>query len=81
MAWAAAHGVPLTCNEFCVYKVFAPRAARLRWLADVTSVFVEQGIGWTVWDYAGNFGVATGEGGHRQPDVEVLAALGLEART
>lgn len=80
VAWAAARGVPLTCNEFGVYKVFAPRAARLRWLADVTSVFVEQGIGWTVWDYAGDFGVATGEGGHRQPDVEVLAALGLEAR-
>jgi endoglucanase len=80
VAWAAARGVPLTCNEFGVYKTFAPRAARLRWLADVTSVFVEQGIGWTVWDYAGDFGVATGDGGHRQPDVEVLAALGLEAR-
>ena len=80
VAWAAASGVPLTCNGFGVYRDFVPRAARLRWLADVTSVFVEQGIGWTVWDYASDFGVVTGEGGRRRPDDAVLEALGLGER-
>ncbi|MET0302941.1 MAG: cellulase family glycosylhydrolase [Microbacteriaceae bacterium] len=76
-AWARERGLPLTCNEFGVYREFAPRAGRLRWLEDVTSVFEELGIGWTAWDYAGDFAVAIGERGHREPDVDVLAALGL----
>src|SRR5665811_1902052 len=80
VARAAASGAPLTCNEFGVYRDFVTRAARLRWLADVASVFVEQGIGWTVWDYARDFGVVTGEGGRRRPDDAVLEALGLGER-
>jgi endoglucanase len=76
-AWARERDLPLTCNEFGVYKEFAPRAGRLRWLEDVTSVFEEFGIGWTAWDYAGDFAVAVGERGHREPDPDVLAALGL----
>lgn len=75
--WAAARGVPLLCNEFGLYREFVPRAGRLRWLADVTGVFADAGIGWTVWDYAGDFGVVVGERGARRPDREVIAALGL----
>lgn len=76
-AFARERGVMLTCNEFGVYRDFVPRAGRLRWLRDVTGVLEELGAGWTVWDYAGDFGVVTGEPGAREPDEEVLAALGL----
>jgi hypothetical protein len=35
------------------------------------------GIGWTLWDYAGSFGVATKQSGHPTADAEVVKALGL----
>jgi aryl-phospho-beta-D-glucosidase BglC (GH1 family) len=76
VTWAADRGVPLTCNELGVYRQ-APREARLRWLKDVTALLAQNGVGWTVWDYAGDFGVVTGERGHRSPDTDVIAALGL----
>ena len=76
--WASAHGGPVICDEFGVYKEVAPRASRLEWLRDVTTAMRARGIGWTVWDYAGNFGVATGPRGGRQADRDVLAALGLD---
>ncbi|HEX8118403.1 MAG TPA: cellulase family glycosylhydrolase, partial [Pyrinomonadaceae bacterium] len=56
--WARRRGVPLTCNEFGVYRAYAPADARLRWIADVRSALERHGIGWTMWDYAGGFGVA-----------------------
>ncbi len=77
VAWAAERGTQLTCNEFGVYREFVPRDARLRWLHDVRTVLEENGIGWTIWDYAGDFGVVTGGPGARRPDTEVLTALGL----
>ena len=75
--WAAKNGVPLTCNEFGIYRKFVPRDSRLRWLHDLTTAFSTRGIGWTVWDYAGDFGVVVGGSGEREPDAEVVAALGL----
>jgi hypothetical protein len=38
------------------------------------------GIGWTMWDYAGGFGVVTKQNGHATPDIEVVKALGLARR-
>lgn len=77
--WAHAHGLPLTCNEFGVYKKYAPRASRLAWLRDVSTALTEAGIGWTMWDYAGDFAVVTREEtGALTPDHEVVAALGLQ---
>lgn len=76
-AFAASRGASLTCNEFGVYQRFVPRDSRLRWLRDVTGVFAELGVGWTVWDYAGDFSVAVGERGARRADDDVVSALGL----
>jgi endoglucanase len=79
--WARARGLPLTCNEFGVYKEFSPRASRLAWLRDVSATLTANGIGWSVWDYAGSFAVAVkNQYGIRVPDHEVVTALGLPAK-
>lgn len=71
-----ADGRPLTCNEFGVFNG-APRQTRLDWCADIVTALEEAGIGWTIWDYAGDFAVTFGEPGARIPDVEFLARLRL----
>lgn len=78
--WARARGLCLTCNEFGVYKKFSPRASRLAWVRDVSSALSAGGIGWTMWDYAGDFAVVVADAqGVRVPDQELLHALGLSA--
>lgn len=77
IAWGRQHGVALTCNEFGVYTEFSPRNSRLAWIADISRLLSQNGIGWTMWDYAGSFAVATGQYGQRSPDREVVHALGL----
>lgn len=79
VVWAERHGLPLTCNEFGVYREFSPRASRLAWLRDVSGVLADKGIGWTMWDYSGGFAVAPHDRtGARIPDAGVMAALGLQ---
>jgi hypothetical protein len=78
-AWGRRHGVALVCNEFGVYRAYAPAAARLRWIRDVRAALERRRIGWAMWDYAGGFGVAVREGGRVEPDAETAAALGLGA--
>ena len=78
--WARRRGVPLTCNEFGVYRAYTAPQDRLRWLADVRAALERHGIGWAMWDYAGGFGVAVREkGGGAELDPETAAALGLRA--
>jgi endoglucanase len=78
--WARAHELCLICNEFGVYKKFAPRNSRVTWVHDVSSALTAAGIGWTMWDYAGDFAVVVNnEHGIRTPDHELVAALGLPA--
>lgn len=75
--WAEQHGVHLTCNEFGVYRSFAPAESRAAWLADVRSVLEEHGIGWAMWDYAGGFSVVNEVNGVRVADEATVSALGL----
>lgn len=75
--WGRRHGLCLTCNEFGVYKKFSPRASRLAWLRDVSSTLSANGIGWTMWDYAGDFATVAVKDGVRVPDADVVSALGL----
>lgn len=77
-AWAAARKVPVTCNEFGVFREHADPEERAAWINDVRSSLEAHGIGWTMWDYAGGFGVVSGDPGKRTPDARVLKALGLE---
>jgi hypothetical protein len=77
--WGRKHNVPLTCNEFGVFRNFSPPASRLRWIEDVRTALERHGIGWAMWDYAGSFGVATKKDGSATPDPQTVAALGLRA--
>ncbi|MDQ3742778.1 MAG: glycoside hydrolase family 5 protein [Acidobacteriota bacterium] len=79
--WAQRRGVPLTCNEFGVYRAFAPADARLRWIEDVRAALERHRIGWTMWDYAGGFGVAVRKDGRAEIDPRTVAALGLSGKT
>jgi endoglucanase len=76
--WATTHDRRIIINEFGVYKPFAPRADRIRWLSFVRTQSEEHGMGWCMWEYAHEFGFAEGEPEERVLDAGVLEALGLQ---
>lgn len=58
---------------------FAPPADRTRWIQDARTTFEGFGIGWALWDYDGNFGLASRDAtGRLTYDAPILAALGLQ---
>jgi len=75
--WARRRGVPVVCNEFGVYRDFAEPQDRAAWIHDVRTSLERHGIGWTMWDYSGSFGVVTKKDGRIVPDEITLRALGL----
>jgi len=77
-AWAQRRGVPLVCNEFGVYRAYSDPEDRDAWIHDVRTALERNGIGWTMWDYSGSFGVVTKKDGKTVADDGVLRALGLK---
>ena len=72
-------GLVLTCNEFGVFRPYADPNDRAAWLHDVRTILEKYGIGWTMWDYRGGFGVVTKDkNGKSVPDPVTLRALGLQ---
>jgi endoglucanase len=74
--------VRIICDEFGVIRSKVDPASRNRWLHDVRAALESMGIGWTVWDYADEFGVATKQASAPatlapELDRSTLAALGL----
>lgn len=76
--WAKRWNVPVTCNEFGVYRATANPQDRAAWISDVRTTLEKYGIGWTMWDYSGGFGVVTKKDGRAIPDEVTLKALGLK---
>jgi len=76
--WGRHWNVPLTCNEFGVFRRYAEPEDRGRWLRDVRLTLEAAGIGWNMWDYSGGFGVVSGKPGQRTADPVTLGALGLK---
>ncbi len=76
-AWAARHGVYITCNEFGAFRKFAKAENRVAWLQDMRIALEKHRIGWTMWDYAGSFAVVNKVNGQAQREPELLKALGL----
>jgi hypothetical protein len=76
--WARRREVPLVCNEFGVYREYSDPQDRAAWLHDVRTAFERNGIGWTMWDYSGSFGVVTKKDGKAVADDGVLKALGMK---
>lgn len=61
------HGVQVACNEFGVYVGGPDRASQLNWMRDVLDLFVQNGIGWSYWNYKNlDFGIISrGEQRHQ----------------
>jgi endoglucanase len=76
-AWAKSRNVAVICDEFGVYREDANPADRAAWLTDVRTSLEQHGMGWTMWDYSGGFGVVTKRDGRPVPDGTTLRALGL----
>jgi len=74
-AWAKKHHVDLTCNEFGVYRRFAPADSRRAWLQDVRSLLEKYDIGWTVWEYDSGFGVVKRQKDKPIADQKIVQAL------
>ncbi len=75
--WGRERDVPVICNEFGAFRDTAPSASRVRYLHDVRSALEENGIGWAMWDWSGNFGLVTHDQGRIVPDAADVEALGL----
>jgi len=76
--WARQRGVVLVCNEFGVYRDYADPHHRAAWIRDVRTALESHNIGWTIWDYSGNFGVVIKKDGKSVPDELTIQALGLK---
>ena len=78
-AWGHSNNVPLLCNEFGAYRQFTEAPSRMNWLHDVRTALEADGIGWTMWDYRGGFGVVFKEDGKpARVDGDVVDALGMK---
>ena len=78
-AWAKRWGVPVICNEFGVYRKTSNQQDRAAWISDVRTTLEKYGIGWTMWDYSGGFGVVTKQEGHLAVlDAATVKALGMK---
>ncbi|MFZ0815855.1 MAG: glycoside hydrolase family 5 protein [Candidatus Sulfotelmatobacter sp.] len=75
--WARQRGVPVVCNEFGVYRDYSESQDREAWIRDVRTALERHGMGWTMWDYSGNFGIVIKKDGRSVPDEITLRALGL----
>ena len=79
-AWGKSNNVPLICNEFGVYRRVTDPASRMNWIHDVRTALEADGVGWTMWDYRGGFGVVFKQDGQpAKVDPLVVEALGLKA--
>jgi aryl-phospho-beta-D-glucosidase BglC (GH1 family) len=79
--WGKSNNVPLICNEFGTYREHTDAGSRMNWIRDVRTALQADGIGWTMWDYRGGFGVVFKEDGQpAKVDEKVVEALGLKGR-
>jgi len=80
-SWAKQRGVPLICNEFGVFRDHSDPQDRAAWIKDVRTSLERHNIGWAMWDYSGNFGVATKDATKNDSkatlDENTMRALGL----
>jgi len=75
-AWGKRWNLPLTCNEFGVYRKMASPKDRAAWISDARTTLEKYNIGWTMWDYSGGFGVVVKQEGQAVPDEVTVRALG-----
>lgn len=77
--WARSNKVPVYCTEVGVMRKTIDPDSRLRWLSDVTQAMNEHGIGWAIWDYCSDFGIAQCGATPTIIEPEVAKALHLKS--
>lgn len=75
--WARANNAKLYLGEFGVLKKRVGPVDRAQWIADVRQLCERNGIGWGMWEYDQEFGLAHNINGKRTFDPLVTKALGL----
>ena len=75
--WAAERNVPLYCGEFGAFKDHSDPQMRAAWINDTRTALESRQIGWAMWDYDGNFGLATKTSAGIVFDPAILQALGM----
>lgn len=76
--WAHAKNVPLICDEFGAYRNYTDPVSRANWIRDVRTALEADGIGWSMWEFRGGFGLVNKQDGQpAQPDALIVRALGL----
>jgi aryl-phospho-beta-D-glucosidase BglC (GH1 family) len=78
--WGELYHVPVWCGEFGVFRDHSDPAMRAQWTHDMRVALEQNGIGWDMWDWRNNFGLATDVNGKRVADPEMVKALGLKAQ-
>jgi aryl-phospho-beta-D-glucosidase BglC (GH1 family) len=76
--WAAERNVPLYCGEFGAFKDHSDPKMRAAWINDTRTALESRQIGWAMWDYDGNFGLANKTSAGIVFDPAILQALGME---
>jgi len=75
--WADERKVPLYCGEFGAFKDHSDPKMRAAWINDTRTSLERHHIGWAMWDYDGNFGLAVKSSDGIVVDQDVLRALGM----
>jgi endoglucanase len=75
--WGEERNVPVYCGEFGAFKDHSDPKMRVAWINDTRTALERHHIGWAMWDYDGNFGLATKTSAGIVADPEVLRALGM----
>lgn len=75
--WGREHSRPVWCGEFGVRRDGVDPAQRADWLRDARRALEARGIGWSMWDYRGGFGLYTATPGGPELDPLTADALGL----
>jgi len=74
--WAQKNQVAVMCGEFGVLRDYAPPGDRAQWIEDTRTALESFGIGWAMWDYDSNFGLAVRKGDAATLDPAIVRALG-----
>ena len=66
-----------TGGEFGVFKDYSDPKMRAAWIDDTRTALESRQIGWAMWDYDGNFGLASKSSAGIVFDPAILQALGM----
>lgn len=77
LEWRKQHQRPVMVTEFGVYKANVDTNSRQLWFKDVISLFNDEHILWTFWDYDAGFGLFSTQEGFRDLDKEIAKSLGF----